>query len=190
MGSEMRIQLIHPPIYTNPNAVQATRPSLPLGLAYIAAALREAGHHVSLLDALERRPDQLTREGDLQYYGMHPEEIAAALDPAADAFGLTVLFSFSWPLARQIVFCIKERFPGIPLVAGGEHVTGMPEYSLRNAPLDYLILGEGEDTAAGLFAALENGGAIEGVPGLAFLRNGEMVMTAPRKPACRRTDPN
>ena len=33
----MKIQLIHPPVYINENGLTALRPSLPLGLAYIAA---------------------------------------------------------------------------------------------------------------------------------------------------------
>ena len=47
----MKVQLIHPPLYLNVHAMTALRPSLPLGLAYIAATLRQAGHEVSLLDA-------------------------------------------------------------------------------------------------------------------------------------------
>ena len=48
----MRIQLIHPPVYINVHAMTALRPSLPLGLAAIAASLRAAGHEVSVLDAV------------------------------------------------------------------------------------------------------------------------------------------
>lgn len=38
----MRVELIHSPTYVNVDALSNNRPSLPLGLAYIAAALREA----------------------------------------------------------------------------------------------------------------------------------------------------
>ena len=37
----MKVTLIHPPVYINKNGLTALRPSLPLGLAYIAAVLRE-----------------------------------------------------------------------------------------------------------------------------------------------------
>lgn len=177
----MRIQLIHPPIYVNLQAVQATRPSLPLGLAYIAGVLREAGHEVEILDAVMAKPEQITEDGRLHYYGLRPEEVAAAADPEADAFGISVLFSFAWPLARRIIECLKERFPGKPIIGGGEHFTGLPEHSLRASPIDYLVLGEGEATARELFQALESGTPeLEAVPGLAFLREGAFVKTTDR----------
>ncbi len=176
----MRIQLIHPPIYFNPAAVQATRPSLPLGLAYIAAALREDGHAVSVLDAAMAAPTQATSEERLQYLGLRPEQIAAAIDPDAEAVGISVLFSFTWPLVRRIVRCIRESRPDLLIAGGGEHFNGLPEHSLREAPLDYLVLGEGEETARELFRALENGAAVDAIPGLAFLRNGDYVQTPHR----------
>ena len=53
----MRVQLVHPPVFLNVRSLTALRPSPPLGLAYVAAALREAeelGHRVPgarILDA-------------------------------------------------------------------------------------------------------------------------------------------
>lgn len=177
----MRIQLIHPPIYTNRRAVQATRPSLPLGLAYVAAALRDDGHEVSVLDAVQRIQDQVTRDGRFHYLGMRPEQIADAADPDADAFGIGVMFSFAWPLVKQLIRLLKQRFPDKLIVGGGEHFTGMPEYTLRAAPIDYLVLGEGEETAQELFQALQRGERdLHATPGLAYMRGDEFIKTAPR----------
>jgi len=178
----MNIQLIHPPVYLNVHAMTALRPSLPLGLAYIAAALRQAGHHVSLLDAVAAAPEQVTRDRRL-HRGLHrlglvPEEIVERLDPEADAFGLTNMWSFSWPLVREIVHGIKARYPDKPLVCGGEHFTGLPEQSLRTSPIDAIVLGEGEDAAVRVFGALERGEPLDGVGGICFLRDGELVRTA------------
>ncbi len=177
----MRIQLIHPPIYVNLKAVQATRPSLPLGLAYVAAALREDGHEVSILDAVMAKPEQITEDGRLHYYGLRPEEVAEAADPTAEAFGISVLFSFTWPIARRIIQCLKERYPETPIVGGGEHFTGMPEYSLNSSPIDCIVLGEGESTARELFRAMEQGSPDwSAIPGLAFRHNGKMLKTPGR----------
>ena len=54
----MRIQLIHPPAHINATALTALRPSAPLGLAYLAASLRKAGHEIVLLDCLAEAIDQ------------------------------------------------------------------------------------------------------------------------------------
>jgi len=175
----VNIQLIHPPVYLNVHAMTALRPSMPLGLAYIAAVLRRAGHRVSLLDAVAEAPAQVTRDRHLHRLGLSPEEIVARLDPEADAFGLTNMWSFSWPLVRDIVHAIKRRYPEKPLVCGGEHFTGLPDHSLRSSPIDYIVLGEGEDAAVALFAALEAGRPVDDVPGICYLRDGEVVRTAP-----------
>ena len=61
----MRLQLIHPPAYLSLNALTSLRPSLPVGLAYVASAARAAGHEVSLIDAVGEEPDRIVREGSL-----------------------------------------------------------------------------------------------------------------------------
>jgi len=180
----MNVQLIHPPVYLNVHALTALRPSLPLGLAYVAASLRQAGHRVSLLDAVAEAPEQVTRDQHLHRLGLTPEQIVERLDPEADAFGLTNMWSFSWPLVRDLIHRLKERFPTKPLICGGEHFTGLPEHSLRTAPIDYVVLGEGEDPAVRLFGALERGEPVDEIPGIAFLRDGEYVQ--PVAPVRRR----
>ncbi len=176
----MKIQLINPPVYLNVHAMTALRPSMPLGLAYIAASLRRAGHEVSLLDAVAEAPDRVTRDGRIHRLGLPPDEILDRLDPEAEAIALTNMWSFSWPLVREILQKIKARRPDVPLVCGGEHFTGLPEFSLKQAPIDYVVLGEGDETAVELFAALEAGEPVDDVAGIAFLRDGEMVRTPKR----------
>ena len=178
----MRIQLLHPPIYVNRHAIQATRPSLPIGLAYVAAALRDDGHQVDVLDAVQRAPGQVTREGRFQYLGLRPGQIADLIDPDAQALGIGVMFSFSWPLVRQIVAEIRRRYPRLIIVGGGEHFTGTAESTLSEAAIDYLVLGEGEATAQELFRFLDGGGSDPSdISGLAYLRQGRFFKTPARE---------
>lgn len=174
----MYIQLIHPPVYLNVHAMTALRPSLPLGLAYVGAALRKAGHRISMLDAVAEAPTQVTPDRHLHRLGLEPDQIVARLDPEAQAFGLTNMWSFSWPLVREIIQKIKARYPEKPLVCGGEHFTGLADHSLKTAPIDYIVLGEGEDAAVALFGALERGEPVDSIAGLAYLRDGEVVRSA------------
>jgi radical SAM superfamily enzyme YgiQ (UPF0313 family) len=176
----MQIQLIHPPVYLNVHAMTALRPSMPLGLAYIGASLRRAGHRLTLLDSVAEAPDQVTRDGKIHRLGLTPDEIVERLDPQAQAFAVTNMWSFSWPLVREILQRIKAARPEATLVCGGEHFTGLPEFSLREAPIDYIVLGEGDETAVELFAALDAGRRVNEVPGVAFLEDGELVRTPTR----------
>src|SRR4030095_16683688 len=56
----MHVQLIHPPAYVNPTALTGLRPSLPIGLAYIAGTAKAAGHHVSVLDSGRLAPPRVS----------------------------------------------------------------------------------------------------------------------------------
>lgn len=160
----MRVQLIHPPLYLNVHAMTALRPSLPLGLAYIAAALRRSGHEVTVLDAVAEAPEQVTRGSKKQLFalGLTPEQIVERLDPAAQVFGLTNMWTFSWPLVREIAKAIKARFPDTPIVCGGEHFSALPELSMEQSPIDVVVLGEGEEGAVEVVDALAQQKAIPG----------------------------
>lgn len=147
----------------------ALRPSLPLGLAYIASTLRKAGHDVSVLDAVGEAPDQVTSgpRAKLVLLGLHVQQIVDRLDPNADAFGITNMWSFSWMVVRDIIRAIKTKYPEKPIVAGGEHFTGLPEYSMEQSPIDYIVTGEGEDGAVEVFGAIERKASIDEVSKIA-----------------------
>jgi radical SAM superfamily enzyme YgiQ (UPF0313 family) len=143
----MRIQLIHPPAFLNPTALTALRPSLPLGLAYVAGSLRAAGHEVSVLDAVGEAPARVVRKGRVAQLGLEVDEIVARLDPQARLIGVTSMFTYQWKVVKELLAAIKAARPDALLVGGGEHFTGLPEFSLTESPVDILALGEGEETA-------------------------------------------
>ncbi len=156
----MKIALIHPPVFLNVHAMTALRPALPLGLAYVAASLRAAGHEIALVDAVAEAPDRVTRdELDPRIFrlGLSPEEISARIPDDCEAIGLTNMWSFSWPLVRRICRRLKQDHPDLPLVCGGEHFTGLPEFSMQQAPIDVIVRGEGEEAAVEVFDRLQRG---------------------------------
>jgi anaerobic magnesium-protoporphyrin IX monomethyl ester cyclase len=63
---------------------------------------------------------------------------------------------------------VRQRFPGVPIVAGGEHITATPEFTLDSTPeVDVCVIGEGEETIVDLAAATDTGGdPLTGIPGL------------------------
>ncbi len=184
----MKIQLIHPPVYINKSGLTALRPSLPLGLAYIAAVLLEDGHDVGVVDALGLAPEQMVPEGDIWRLGLAPEEIVARLADDTRAIAITSMWSYSWPIVRQLIHLLRARFPAIPIVCGGEHFTATAAHSMAEAPIDYIVLGEGEETAIALFRALEMGVDTTVISGIAYRGpNGECVQN-PRRDRIRDID--
>ncbi|MCK5943462.1 MAG: B12-binding domain-containing radical SAM protein [Planctomycetes bacterium] len=171
----MKVTLIHPPVYINKNGLTALRPSLPLGLAYIAAVLRDDKHDLTVIDALGEAPEQMVPDGDIWRLGLTPEEIIERIPEDTQAIGVTSMWSYSWPIVRELLQKLREAFPKIAIICGGEHFTAVPELSMEQAPIDFLVLGEGEETAVALFRALELGLDHTVIPGIMFRReDGEL----------------
>ncbi|MGQ0552722.1 MAG: B12-binding domain-containing radical SAM protein [Planctomycetota bacterium] len=142
----MHLQLIHPPAFLNPTALTALRPSLPLGLAYVAASARAAGHEVSVIDAVGEAPDRIVRQGRVARLGLSIDEILARLAPETQVVGISAMFTYQWRVVSELIHAIKRARPEVLVVGGGEHFTGLPDESLTYSPVDIIALGEGEET--------------------------------------------
>ncbi len=172
----MKIQLIHPPVYIKKYGLNALRPSLPLGLAYIAAVLCDDGHDVSVVDALGEAPERMVPEGDIWRLGLSVQEIVDSVDDDTGAIGISSMWSYSWPIVRELIQALKAAHPTLPIVCGGEHFTAVAKHSMDEAPIDYIVLGEGEDTAVALFRALADGTDTSEIPGIRYrLADGEVT---------------
>ena len=55
------------------------------------------------------------------------------------------MFSHEWPLIREIIHAIRQRFPDAHIFAGGEHVSASTEFSMQDCPaINDCVLGDGE----------------------------------------------
>ncbi len=142
----MRVQLVHPPAFLNPTALTALRPSLPLGLAYVAGSAQAAGHQVSIIDAVGDDPELIVRTGKVARLGTAVEGIVAAIAPETRVVGVSAMFTYQWFVVRDLIRAIKAARPDILVVGGGEHFTGLPLASIDQSPVDILVIGEGEET--------------------------------------------
>lgn len=184
----MKVTLVNPPTILNLRNLGTMKPSLPLGLAYIAAAAREADHDVTVVDAIANAPYETWRDGVLFRIGAGVDEVVAAIPDDTEVVGVGCLFSFLWPFMRDLLHAIKARLPHATLVCGGEHFTALSERSLREAPIDIVVLGEGEETFVELLAALAHDKPrLDRIAGIAFRRAGA-VHTTPRRTRRRDVD--
>jgi anaerobic magnesium-protoporphyrin IX monomethyl ester cyclase len=177
------VTLVRPPTVV-PKWAHTTPICPPIGVAYVASAVREAGHRVAIVDALgegiletravEGRPGFLTR-------GLSIEELVQRVDQGTTCVGLSCMFSHEWPMTRSVINELRKALPHAVIVAGGEHVTALPEFSLTDCQaLDCCVLGEGEETIVDLVASLDMGRPIAEVPGLVYRENGDTIRTATR----------
>ena len=185
----MKICLIKPSIVV-PASNMTTMFTPPLGLAYIAGSLRDAGHEVVLIDALGESLDtRHMARNDCFLYGLSPVETVAKIPEDTDMIGVSVGFSFEWPFCRDLVRDIRKRFPDTPIIGGGEHVTAVPVQSLEESEFDIGVMGEGEETVLAIADAYGKDtfdkAAIEGI---VFKDAAGMAQINPRRARVRNID--
>lgn len=140
----------------------------PLGLMYIVAALRQKGFHdVHIIDM---HLDQMT-----------PEETAArALAMNPDVVGFSAM-TLEYKVATQLAEIIKKANPKIHTILGGPHATTAPHDVISNPWMDFAAFHEGEETVPHLLEVLRDGGNLEDVDGIGYMKDGSVHMNKDRK---------
>lgn len=183
----MKIVLIEPPKFISSTNHVSTVATPPLGLAYVAATLEAEGHQVAVVDAISSGLCTYTAFGSVYLRGLALPQVVEQIPADADAIGVGNMFSCQWVVTRELLQRIKRRFPRVPLILGGEHGTALPELSMQQAPLDFVVLGEGEETMASLAGCLEAAGDPASIAGIAY-RAGSGVAITPRRSRIRAID--
>jgi radical SAM superfamily enzyme YgiQ (UPF0313 family) len=98
----------------------------------------------------------------------------------ADVVGLYGGLSSTVPRLHELARLYRDL--GAVTIAGGQHFVGDNiRVALENS-VDFVILGEGEHAIRELLTVIREGGDPSGVAGIAFMRSGELVLTAERPP--------
>ncbi|MDN3252704.1 radical SAM protein [Streptomyces sp. MA25(2023)] len=154
----MRVLLI------STNKIRVPRPALPIGMAYISAALKHAGHQVDVLDLLwESRELKAVREKltaetyDVVGIAVRNLDNLTFIDPV-----------FFGPMTEKIVHCVR-KYTSAKVVLGGSGFSVEPLSFFEYAQPDYGIAGEGEAGIVQLLDHLESGGPLESISGLCYL---------------------
>lgn len=140
----------------------------PLGIGYIAAVLRRAGHAVQLYEP--------------EAQGMTFDSVRELFTrEAPDIVGITSATP-NFPQAVKLARIVKET-RGCPVVLGGIHASALPEYILTQYAdcFDFIVIGEGEQTMLELVDALSAGRPTSEIAGLWHAAGGAVHPTAPRK---------
>jgi radical SAM superfamily enzyme YgiQ (UPF0313 family) len=177
--SNIQITLIRPPIFFSRNSY-STPLALPIGLAYLSAALEKAGYSVNFIDCVGNDIDSIRPTYDRRFNsrGMVEGESIKMIHPESDIIGITIMFSQEWPFIREYINNVRRAFPQATIVVGGEHVTAMPEFSLRDCPaIDYLVVGEGELVLLELVYKLRTNQPFDEIRGVAYLKDDEYILS-------------
>lgn len=128
----------------------------PLNELYAATCAREAGADVSFLDA--------------QMEPQRHDRLSAGRFAGVDA---VVIMSSTQSFRQDVDYLesVKLLNPRMRTILFGSHPTFMPQHCLREEAVDFIVLGEPEDSLRCLLRALADGNSIDGLAGIGY-RNG------------------
>jgi anaerobic magnesium-protoporphyrin IX monomethyl ester cyclase len=168
----MKVLFVFPPASILKFNIKGASP--PLGIAYLAAFLREHGHEVAILDAVAEGFHTEIPEGTKTYrYGLDFPEIEARIRAfCPDLVGVSSMFSIQSHNAEHVARVAKQADPRIVTVLGGVHPTLFPERTMENPHVDFVVLGQGEYTLLGLLEILGGNRSPETLKGFSYRENG------------------
>jgi radical SAM superfamily enzyme YgiQ (UPF0313 family) len=143
-------------------------PMPPLGLMYIGSYLKKhTTHEVKILDPQVEKWD----------FKILAEKV---LNEKPDVVGITTM-TFTLLDVITTIKEIKSALPNVKIALGGPHVHIYPEETIRMENVDFLVLGEGEETFRELLDNIKDKEKLKNVVGLVFLdRHGNYVNTGIR----------
>ncbi len=153
-----RISLVYPSDGLCYKFQRARTKRMPLGMAYIAAVLREAGHEVNVID------------GALHDLGSE-DTIERALSNDPQFIGLSCTTPI-YHRAVEIIDLAKKRSPSITALIGGPHVSALPEATLGTSKADFVCIGEGEESVVAVVDHVLDGKDPKDIPSIAYDWNG------------------
>lgn len=139
----------------------------PYWLALMGGWLRDEGLNVAVIDA-EAAGYTHEETADI-VRGLKPKLVGVL------TLGDNITAS-TWimPGAGMLCRTIKETVPGIPVFLWGNHPSALPERTLREEAIDYVVLGEGFPTVKALLHHYSKGTpAKENIKGVHYLENGK-----------------
>jgi len=170
-----KVLLYLPPAFTFKHGIDVN-PLPPLGLAYLGAVLENNGIEVKIFDCLaEGWNNRVEVRDNVIGIGTSFEQVEEIIrDYNPDIVGVNNLFTTQRKNAHEIYKITKQINKNIITVAGGAHPTALPELVLSDKNVDFVVLGEGEETIVDLIRLIEGKKDVSSLDGVGFRNNGDV----------------
>ncbi len=127
---------------------------LNIGVAYLAGSARVRGLSVKVVEGKNERHTSI-------------DETLEAIKAHNPSFVGISAMTTEYPMAVELASRLKEFGDGPVIILGGIHASTLPVESLAEAPaVDYVLVGEAENTLVDLIEAVKKGGELDHIPGL------------------------
>ena len=143
------------------NTEEINMPTLPLGLACVAASTRKAGHKVTYLDLMAKEDAQAVIKKTME--GLRPDVIGISVRNIDDQDMANP--DFLLEQVKEVVAACRSLSTA-PVVLGGAGYSIYPQSALEYLGADMGIQGEGEESFPLLLDSIERGEDLSTTPGL------------------------
>jgi len=179
-----------------PNDTGVTR--IAYGFDQVIACIEAAGHEVKLFDTTfyrvfeeddeERRerlgqvlPTNLSEH--ISYEPATKDEVIEEIVSSVRTWGpdaiVVSVVEVLLPFTYRIVAALKARFPDLPIMLGGIGVTSAPYFVAEECPVDYLNVGEGEESIVEFLDTMKSGGDLTKIRNVWARGNDGQMITNP-----------
>ena len=176
----MRVCLINPP-RIQPKAWGKPNVFPPIVIASVAAVL-EKKHSVNIIDAPTEGWENLLELDETKYrVGLAAETIAERIaNWKPDAVVIEIPFSGWSKTAFEVAATTKKVNKNIIVVLFGLHPSSKPLDCLQNVDVDFVVVGEPENTISELISTLEQNSDFKEIDGLGFREKNQSILTGKR----------
>ncbi|NQT22617.1 MAG: B12-binding domain-containing radical SAM protein [Candidatus Omnitrophica bacterium] len=141
---------------------------IPLGLAYVASAIKRHGYKLEILDLDAERP---SGEYIIQYLKNNKFDVVC--------MGCIVT---GYKHIKQLARLIKQVNPDTKIIVGNSVASSIPEVLLTNTETDIAVLGEGDITITEVLDALRLSRNLKDIQGICYKEDGKIIKNLPRQP--------
>ncbi len=169
----MKILFIHP------------RPES-LGIEYLSAVLKKAGHETKLIIDPELFSDSHIEIKFLaKIFNFKKKIIKRAKKYGPDVVCFSVISDYyNW--AKDIAREIKNELD-VPIIFGGIHATSVPERVIRNSFVDFVVVGEGEFAILEIINSMKSGRKKTDIKNV-WMKNNGKIISNPLRPLEKNLD--
>ena len=157
-----------------------------LGIEYLSAYLKNGDHTTSLLFEPALFGSFFSHNKTLgKIFNLKKEFLSKVIKAKPDVVAFSVIsdnYGWACKLGREI-----KKYLDVVVIFGGTHPTSVPERVISENFVDFVIMGEGEETLRELIDALDSAKNISKINNLCFRDNGRIIKN-PLRPPIRELD--
>ncbi|MDO8442845.1 MAG: radical SAM protein [bacterium] len=138
----------------------------PIGIAYIATAIKNAGFDLIFYDIDALRPT----DEEIEKYIKNTE---------CDVVAMGCIVT-GYKYIKKLCEVVR-KYKKVPIIVGNSVATSIPEMLMKNTKADIGVMREGDITIVELLRAIENKTSLEEVKGIFFKKDGKVFFTEERE---------